>query len=93
MTRLKRILVLLTIVGLVVGFSCNAWAEEGKDKININTATLEQLTQLKGVGEVTAKKIIDYREKAGLFKSVQDLTNVKGIGSKILSDNMDLITI
>lgn len=49
-------------------------------KVNINTATLEQLETLPGVGESTAKKIIEYREKNGKFQKEEDLKNVSGIG-------------
>lgn len=48
--------------------------------ISINTSTLEELTQLKGVGEKTALTIIDYRETIGLFQTLEDIMNVKGIG-------------
>ena len=52
--------------------------------VNINTATSEQLQSLSGIGEAKAKKIIDYREQSGPFSSVDDLTNVSGIGEKTL---------
>lgn len=55
-------------------------------KININTADEETLTELTGVGPVTAKKIIAYRKKHGKFSSAQDLLNVKGIGEKTLEN-------
>lgn len=48
--------------------------------VNINNGTKEELMQLKGVGEVTAQRIIDYRETNGAFNSIEDITNVKGIG-------------
>jgi len=51
-------------------------------KVNINTATVEQLTTLPGVGEKLAARIVDYRQKTGGFKSVQELMNVQGIGEK-----------
>ncbi len=53
-------------------------------KININTATAAELARLPGVGEATARKIITYRAEHGLFPSVDELLNVKGIGKKKL---------
>ena len=53
-------------------------------KVNINTADLDTLTQLKGIGEKKAEAIIKYREQVGKFKAVEDLLNVDGIGPKIL---------
>ncbi len=50
-------------------------------KININTANLEELTELDGVGESTARKIIEYRNEHG-FKKAEDIMNVSGIGEK-----------
>ena len=55
---------------------------DGKEnvKVNINTASLIELQEIPGVGETTAQKIIDYREKNGKFTNVEDLKNVSGIG-------------
>ncbi len=50
-----------------------------------NTLTLEQLTTITGIGEVTAKAILDYREKYGNFVMFSDLMNIKGIGEKKLA--------
>jgi comEA protein len=50
--------------------------------VNINTATAEQLEKLPGVGPATAKRIIEYRQKNGSFKKVEELMNVRGIGEK-----------
>ncbi|MEW9797665.1 ComEA family DNA-binding protein [Alteromonas sp. CYL-A6] len=61
--------------------------------ININTATLEELTQLPGVGESKAKAIIAYREQAGGFLEVEQLTEVRGIGDKLLAKIRDHIDI
>ena len=53
--------------------------------VNLNTATLEQLETLDGVGPATAQKIVDYREQHGGFKSVDELDQVSGIGEKRLA--------
>lgn len=52
-------------------------------KIDINTATAEQLDTLPGIGASKAKAIVSYREAHGKFKRVEDLLNVKGIGAKM----------
>lgn len=48
--------------------------------ININKASKEELQKLTGIGESTAKKIINYREEYGKFKTIEDIKNVSGIG-------------
>lgn len=55
--------------------------------VNINTASLKQLCTLVGIGEVKAKAIIAWREENGAFSSIEDITQVKGIGDKTFEKN------
>jgi len=66
---------------------------EQTSKININTATIEELDNLPGVGEATANKILNYREENGIFKSIEEVKNVNGIGEKKYIDIKDKICI
>lgn len=67
--------------------------KDQKEKININTATVSELTTLSGVGESTAKKIIKYREENGSFKDIEDLKNVSGIGESKYNQMKDYIRV
>ena len=61
--------------------------------VNINTADVELLATLKGIGPALAQRIIDYREQNGAFKSIDDIKNVRGIGQKKFDAFKDKITI
>ena len=60
-------------------------------KVNINTATVEELKTLKGVGEKKAEAIIEYRKKNGSFKTKEDLMKVRGIGKKLFDSFQERI--
>jgi len=64
-----------------------------EEKVNLNTATLEELTKLKRIGPAYAQRIIDYRENYGPFEKIEDLMKVKGIGPKTFDANKDIITV
>ena len=66
--------------------------EAAKDgKVNINTATVEELKTLKGVGEKKAEAIIEYRKKNGSFQTKEDLMKVRGIGKKLFESFQERI--
>ena len=66
-------------------------AEPGK--ININTASLDELDRLPGIGPVTAQKILDYRQAKGPFQTIEAIMDVSGIGPATNEDLKDLITL
>lgn len=68
-------------------------SDKGSTLININTADLEQLKEITGIGNIKAQSIIDYREANGGFKSLEELKNVDGIGDKTFEKIKDQITL
>lgn len=75
------------MITMVSGAFTGAAAEEGK--IDVNTASEETLTELKGVGPVLAQRIIEYREENGNFTEPSELAEVKGIGKETVEDIKD----
>ena len=63
------------------------------DLVNVNTATLDQLESLPGIGPVLAQKILDYRTEQGPFKTIEGLMDVSGIGDKRFADLKPHITV
>ncbi len=62
-------------------------------KVNINTASVDELMTLKGIGKVRAEAIVKYRKKHGAFKSISDLQNVNGIGENIVKSIKSDVTL
>jgi competence protein ComEA len=85
--KVSIILIFVALVSFVGGFA----DAEHNAKININTASVEQLTTLQGIGEKKAESIIEHREKFGSFATIEDLKSVKGVGDKIFSKIKDQI--
>jgi comEA protein len=87
---------LLLCLGLVLAPTA-AMAQQGKapsaDKVNLNTASAEQLESLPGVGPSLAKRIIEHRTKVGKFTRIEELLNVKGIGEKSFQKLKDRLTV
>lgn len=87
------------IVALLVGASPFAQepprstAAAPAPMVNLNSATVPQLEALPGIGRATAERIVEYRQKSGGFKKVEDLMNVRGVGEKSFLKLKPLITV
>jgi competence protein ComEA len=92
MKNYRERLVLLAVVLVVFSMAGQAMAEEA-GKININTASVDELENLKQVGPNYAVRIIEYREKNGPFEKPEDIMNVKGIGPKTFELNKEKIVV
>ena len=98
----RALLATLVVCLMLAAPSAAAAAAQGKPSpaakaapavINLNTASAAQIEALPGVGASTAKRIIEYRDKNGGFKKVEELMNVKGIGEKSFLKLKALITV
>jgi len=96
---MRSVKVVALVIGLVLGLSLQpllslqAGTKAGDQKININTAPLEELVKLPRIGPKVAQRVIDYRKANGSFKKVEELMKVKGIGEKTFNQLKDLITV
>lgn len=79
----------LIFIALALAFSGLTWAAT----IDINSADVKTLESLDGIGPAKAQAIVDYRQKNGPFKSVEDLEKVSGIGKATLEKNRDKIAV
>jgi competence protein ComEA len=92
----RGVLLLVTLLALAGG---SARAQEPSHSaasgstLNLNSATLPQLEALPGIGRSTAERIIEYRQKNGGFKRIEDLMNVRGVGEKSFLKLKPLITV
>jgi len=82
--------VVVALLVLCLALAAPGFADE---MLNVNMATAEQLEEIKGVGEKTAKAIVEYREAHGPFASLDDLIQVKGIGEKKLAAMREHLTV
>ena len=73
----------LALVALVATAMLGVSAIQPEEPININTATAEELTELPRIGEVTAARIVKWREENGPFATTEELMNVQGIGERV----------
>ena len=92
MSKLKR-QALIGLCILLAAFLIAPVLVVAGDKVNINTASKEELSGLIGIGPVIAERIIEYRNKNGPFKNKEEITKIKGIGEKTFEKIKDLIVI
>lgn len=103
MKRMKKVIALCAVVVVLAALGGLALAQDAEkkietasaemvEKVNINTASVEELTQLKRIGTKYAERIVEYREKEP-FKSPEDIMKVKGIGQKVYDLNKEIIVV
>ena len=92
MKQWKRFFSFLIAVSLVMATVPVVFAQD-TEKVNINTATIEELVQLNKIGQKYAERIVAYREKNGPFEQPEDIVKVKGIGPKVFELNKDRIMV
>ncbi|MFO7688447.1 MAG: ComEA family DNA-binding protein [Desulfobacterales bacterium] len=90
MQTINRSFAIMTAILTIFVLFSSVWAAEPQ-QIDINTASVQELTQLKGVGPAYAAKIVAYREANGPFAKSEDILQVPGIGVKTFEVNKDRI--
>jgi len=91
MQHSRKILVITLVLFCVALWATISAAQTVK--VNINTATAEELTVLKYVGEALSQRIVEYREEQGAFESPEDIVKVPGVGQRVYEANKDIITV
>ena len=81
-------IIVTVLIALTPGLSA-----QDIEKININKASVEEFTRLKRIGAKIAQRIVECQEKNGPFETPEDITKVKGMGSKTFELNKDRITV
>ena len=96
---------LVILAATLISGPSTAWAQAAKsgasskarataaNPVNLNSASAAQLQTLPGIGASTAQRIVEYRQKNGNFKKIEELMNVKGIGEKSFLKLKPLITV
>jgi competence protein ComEA len=92
MRNRRKILALFLVAAVVVAFTSVLCAEDS-GKININTASVEEIAKLERIGPSYAERIVQYRKEHGPFEKLEDLMKVKGIGPKTFEVNKDKISV
>ena len=94
---------MITAIALVLALGAPAAAQDAGRRppaaaapaaiVNLNTASVSMLEGLPGIGKATAERIVEYRQKSGGFKKVEELMNIRGIGEKSFLTLKPLVTV
>jgi len=93
MKTCRKVLLVTLAMILVIALLVPLVSAEEVQKININTASVEELVQLKWIGPKYAQRIVEYREKNGPFEKPEDIMLVSGIGPRAWEANKDRIVV
>ena len=92
MRNRKNVLALFLVAAVLLAFTSVLCAEQ-TEKVNINTATVEEIAKLEKIGPSYAERIVQYRKENGPFTKPEDILKVKGIGPKTFELNKDKISV
>jgi comEA protein len=98
---MRSLTVKALVIGIILGLAFHplfslqsqTGAKAGDQKVNINTASSEELQKLPRIGPQIAQRIIDFRKENGNFKKIEEIMKVRGIGEKVFNQLRDLITV
>lgn len=91
--RIVGAFLVLSLAGIVAAPAALAADQDAGGKVNINSAGVDELSELPGIGPAYAQRIVDYRKEYGPFKTIEDLLNVRGIGDRTFEKIRDRITV
>jgi competence protein ComEA len=90
--KTKHILATILLITFVVGVGMGTVLAQEQVKVNINKASVDELSTLKRIGPSYAQRIVDYRKQNGPFEKPEDIMKVRGIGIKTFEANKEFIT-
>ena len=90
--KTKRILTMVLLIVFLAAIAAGPALAQEQSRVNINKATVEELSTLKRIGPSYAQRIVDYRNEHGPFQKPEDIMKVRGIGMKTFEVNKETIT-